>query len=143
MINKLIIIILLCINIHAANASGDLIKSTINRAIDGDTIEIKLVELPPHLQKVKVRIYGIDTPESNYLAQCAKEKEMGLEAKEYTKKALNSAKHIEYNLIKADKYGSRYDGLVLIDGKSLGDMLIEAGLARRYYGDKKTSWCND
>jgi endonuclease YncB( thermonuclease family) len=41
-----------------------------------------------------------------------------------------------------DKYGGRVLGDVILDGKSLREMLIEKGYAREYYGEAKTSWCN-
>ena len=40
-----------------------------------------------------------------------------------------------------DKYGGRVLGHVIIDGQSLSDMLIRAGLARPYHGEAKSSWC--
>jgi endonuclease YncB( thermonuclease family) len=40
-----------------------------------------------------------------------------------------------------DKYGGRVLGDVIVDGKSLRNLLITQGPAREYYGDKKQSWC--
>jgi endonuclease YncB( thermonuclease family) len=33
-------------------------------------------------------------------------------------------------------------GDILLDGKSLRQMLIQNGFAREYYGEAKQSWCN-
>jgi endonuclease YncB( thermonuclease family) len=41
-----------------------------------------------------------------------------------------------------DKYGGRVLGDVILDGKSLRQMLITNGFAREYYGEAKQSWCN-
>jgi len=43
------------------------------------------------------------------------------------------------------KDGVIYDavlGDVVLDGKSLRQMLIANGFAREYYGEAKQSWCN-
>jgi endonuclease YncB( thermonuclease family) len=41
-----------------------------------------------------------------------------------------------------DKYGGRVLGDVFLDGKRLSEMLIANGFARRYHGEKKSSWCD-
>jgi endonuclease YncB( thermonuclease family) len=41
-----------------------------------------------------------------------------------------------------DKYGGRVIGDIMVDGASLRTMLIREGLAREYFGEAKTSWCN-
>ena len=39
-----------------------------------------------------------------------------------------------------DKFGGRVLGDLIIDGKSLRQLLLDNGYAREYYGDKKQSW---
>jgi len=111
------------------------------RAIDGDTIEVQVDFLPSELNnKLHVRIWGIDTPEKGFRAQSEHEKQLGLKASEFTKNAVANAKEIKINLIMWDKFGGRVLGDVLIDGKSLRQLLLDNHLAREYYGDKKKSW---
>jgi endonuclease YncB( thermonuclease family) len=111
------------------------------RAVDGDTVEIQVDFLPSELgDKLYVRVWGIDTPEKGFRAQSEHEKQLGSKASEFTKNAIANAKEIKINLIMWDKFGGRVLGDVLIDGKSLRQLLLDNGYAREYYGDKKQSW---
>jgi endonuclease YncB( thermonuclease family) len=115
----------------------------INRVIDGDTVEIAVDFLPDPLPpKLSIRVLGIDTPEKAPRAQCEAEAKKAAEASAFTKSAVAMAQSVEIQIEKWDKYGGRVLGHVLLDGHSLSDMLIEAGLARPYKGEAKTSWCN-
>lgn len=111
------------------------------RAVDGDTIEIQVDFLPSELgNKLHVRIWGIDTPEKGFRAQSEHEQKLGEKASEFTKNAIANAKEIKINLITWDKFGGRVLGDVLVDGKSLRQLLLDNNLAREYFGDKKKSW---
>lgn len=126
--------------LSAAPAVADSYK--INRVIDGDTVEIAVDFLPAPLPpKLSVRILGIDTPEKEPRAKCEAEAEKAKLAKRFTQRAIEEADRIDFNIREWDKFGGRVLGLVFIDGQNLGDMLIEAGLARPYKGEAKSSWC--
>lgn len=109
---------------------------------DGDTIRSSL-KLPCPLCNVSIRIIGIDTPESNHLAKCPKEKELGLQAKAFvTAMAANAETMIARN-VKWDKYGGRINASVEINGVDVAGALIEKGLAKPYTGEgPKPDWCN-
>ena len=115
----------------------------ITRVLDGDTVEFEAKFLPPPLKPVlRLRVLGVDTPEKGHRAQCPKENELGLKATELTKELVlkSTTRHI---IIKGwDKFGGRVLGDLILDGVSLRDSLIKAGLAREYYGEAKQSWCN-
>jgi endonuclease YncB( thermonuclease family) len=114
----------------------------INRVIDGDTVEIAVDFLPDPLPpKLSIRVLGIDTPEKAPRAQCEAEAKKAAEASAFTKSAVAVAQIVEIQIEKWDKYGGRVLGHVLLDGHSLSEMLIGAGLARPYKGEAKTSWC--
>jgi micrococcal nuclease len=114
----------------------------ILRVIDGDTVEFEASFLPDPLPKrLKLRIVGIDTPEKGHRAQCPKEAKMGEEATALAKKLVLNATKKDVILKEWDKFGGRVLGDLVLDGKSIGDSLIAAGLAREYFGDKKKSWC--
>jgi micrococcal nuclease len=114
----------------------------INRVIDGDTVEIAVDFLPDPLPpKLSIRVLGIDTPEKAPRAQCEAEAKKAAEASAFTKSAVAMAQSVEIQIKKWDKYGGRVLGHVLLDGHSLSEMLIGAGLARPYKGEAKTSWC--
>ena len=111
----------------------------VESVVDGDTIDV-LIDLGfDILFSSRVRLAGIDTPESR--TKDLAEKALGLESKEYLKKALKDAKSVVIKTEKMDsseKYG-RILGWVYINGDtvSLNDMMINDGYAWGYLGDTK------
>jgi micrococcal nuclease len=111
----------------------------VENVVDGDTIDV-LIDLGfDILFASRVRLAGIDTPESR--TKDLAEKALGLEAKEYLKKSLKDAKSVIIKTEKMDsseKYG-RILGWVYINGDtvSLNDMMINDGYAWGYLGDTK------
>jgi micrococcal nuclease len=111
----------------------------VENVVDGDTIDV-LIDLGfDILFASRVRLAGIDTPESR--TKDLAEKALGLESKEYLKKALKDAKSV---VIKTEKMNStekfgRVLGWVYINGDtvSLNDMMINDGYAWGYLGDTK------
>ena len=115
----------------------------ITRVVDGDTVEFQATFLPAPLKPVlSIRVYGVDTPEKGFRAQCPSEAERGAAATEFTKKVITNSKERYITLMSWDKYGGRVLGDVYLDGKSLRALLIQNGYAREYYGEAKQSWCN-
>lgn len=113
------------------------------RASDGDTVVVEALWVPAPIKKeVAIRIFGVDTPEKGFRAKCPAEDAKGLEASAFTKKLIAEAKTIQYVLYDWDKFGGRVLGDLLIDGKSLRELLIANGYARPYFGEAKQSWCN-
>jgi micrococcal nuclease len=111
----------------------------VENVVDGDTIDV-LIDLGfDILFQSRVRLAGIDTPESR--TKDLMEKTLGIESKEYLKKALKDAKSVVIKTEKMDsseKYG-RILGWVYINGDtvSLNDMMINDGYAWGYLGDTK------
>ena len=111
----------------------------IENVVDGDTIDV-LIDLGFDIMfKSRVRLAGIDTPESR--TRDLAEKALGLESKEYLKKALKDAKSIIIKTEKmnsSEKYG-RILGWLYINGDtvSVNDMMINDGYAWGYIGDTK------
>lgn len=111
----------------------------VENVVDGDTIDV-LIDLGfDILFQSRVRLAGIDTPESR--TKDLKEKALGLESKEYLKKALKDAKSVVIKTEKinsSEKYG-RILGWIYVDGNtvSLNDMMINDGYAWGYLGDTK------
>ena len=114
------------------------IKSVL-KVVDGDTIDASIdLGFDISLEK-RIRLAGIDTPESR--TTNLKEKALGLESKEWLKKILDGAKDI---LIKTElpdsteKYG-RIIGHLFINGQetSLNNQMIAEGYALAYDGGTK------
>ena len=109
------------------------------KVVDGDTIDAD-IDLGFDISLTKrVRLNGIDTPESR--TTDLKEKTLGLEVKEWLKHKLEFAKDV---LIKTElpdsteKYG-RILGNLYINNESLSlnEQMINAGYAWSYKGDAK------
>jgi micrococcal nuclease len=111
----------------------------VENVVDGDTIDV-LIDLGfDILFSSRVRLAGIDTPESR--TKDLKEKALGLESKEYLKKALKDAKSVVIKTEKMDsseKYG-RILGWIYVnnDTESINDKMINDGYAWGYMGDTK------
>ena len=118
----------------------------ILRVSDGDTVVIAAPFLPAPLKpELAVRIYGVDTPEKGFRAQCPSEDQRGQAASAFTKNAIAQAAaqggKFQATLYGWDKFGGRVLGDILVNGQSLRAALIANGYAREYYGDAKQSWC--
>jgi micrococcal nuclease len=111
----------------------------VTKVVDGDTIDVD-IDLGFDISfSSRVRLAGIDTPESRTKDKA--EKELGLQSKEYLAKNLKDAKSV---VIKTEKINStekfgRVLGWVYINGDtvSLNDMMINDGYAWGYMGDTK------
>ena len=111
----------------------------VKNVVDGDTIDV-IIDLGfDILFSSRVRLAGIDTPESRTTDKA--EKALGIEAKEYLKKQLKDAKSVVIRTEKMDsseKYG-RILGWVYINGESesINNKMINDGYAWGYLGDTK------
>lgn len=118
-------------------------EAQIIRVNDGDTVVISAPFLPAPLKpELAVRIYGVDTPEKGFRAQCPQEDQRGQAATAFTKQAVGQSQKRQVILYGWDKFGGRVLGDIILDGKSLRSALISNGFAREYFGDAKQSWCN-
>jgi len=114
------------------------IKS-VGRVVDGDTIDAN-IDLGFDISLTKrIRLAGIDTPESR--TRDLKEKELGLDAKNWLKHQLEDAFDVVIRTEKPDsteKYG-RIIGHLFINGQdeSLNNQMITEGYALPYDGGTK------
>lgn len=140
----LALVIAIVVPAYAQKApQGVTYDAQIVRVSDGDTVVIAAPFLPAPLKpELAVRIYGVDTPEKGFRAQCPSEDARGKAASEFTKNAVAKSIKRQVTLYGWDKFGGRVLGDIILDGQSLRTGLIQNGFAREYYGDAKQSWCN-
>jgi len=111
----------------------------VSKVVDGDTIDVD-IDLGFDISfSSRVRLAGIDTPESRTSDKM--EKTLGLESKEYLKKAIDASKVVVIKTEKMDsseKYG-RILGWVFLDGSevSINQKMIDDGYAWGYMGETK------
>ena len=111
------------------------------KVIDGDTVDVDIdLGFGVWLKKQRIRLYGVDTPESR--TRDLEEKKYGLAAKEYVKKFLDD----KWLILKTETYdaegkfgrilGSLYRTTNYSD-MSVNEYLIEKYHAVPYYGQSK------
>lgn len=96
---------------------------------DGDTIKV----LDPAGQQVKVRLYGIDTPE--------KKQSFGQAATKHTANMI-AGKTVEIEEVDRDRYG-RIVGIVLVGGVNVNQELVKNGYAWVYKQYCKKPECRE
>ena len=111
----------------------------VTKVVDGDTIDV-VIDLGFDIMfSSRVRLAGIDTPESRTTDKV--EKALGLESKEYLKKNLKDAKSIVIKTEKmnsSEKYGRILGWLYINDDtESINDKMINDGYAWGYLGETK------
>jgi micrococcal nuclease len=110
----------------------------VTRVVDGDTIDVILDLGFSILHKCRVRLYGIDTPESR--TRDLDEKARGKLASKFLEDAINGGKKVILRSKLKDskgKYG-RVLGEIIVDGININVSMIENYLAVKYYGQSKT-----
>jgi len=112
-------------------SKDNLYQGLVTRVIDGDTFEV-LIELGFGVtQKFKVRLDGIDTPETSTTK--------GKMAKEFVRDLIEN----KYVIIKdegSEKYGRARASIQLPDGKDLTEFLLENKIGVEYHGEKKKTF---
>ena len=136
----ILLLLILTANIAIADDFLELREYRNRLCYDGDTCYVVAKTLPESLRNMSIRILGIDTPEIR--ADCLEEKDLALQGRAFANDMFKNADNIEFRNLKWDKYGGRILADVYIDGMSYKHEIIEAGLAREYYGGKKLGWCD-
>jgi len=117
-------------------------KCKILRVVDGDTVDVDIdLGFGMWMHKERVRMMGIDTPESRTRDKV--EKAFGLASKARLKDLLpvGSKQHLKTEIDRSgeDKKGKfgRILGDFIVDEKRCTDILIEEGYAVAYFGGSK------
>ena len=114
-------------------------KVKITRVVDGDTVDAEISLGYNVYITERIRLMGIDTPESR--TRNRKEKALGLAAKAYLKELLKENKGdiiLRTSKEGKGKFGRILGTLLIYDGKTnVNQMLIDEGHARDYFGGSK------
>tara|TARA_X000001388_G_scaffold41124_1_gene28946 strand:- start:5227 stop:5607 length:381 start_codon:yes stop_codon:yes gene_type:complete len=115
-------------------------NATLERIVDGDTFDCCLdLGFDVKLHKQRVRLHGIDTPESR--TRDLAEKKLGLAAKERLKELCTGKFKIKS--LGKGKYGRILGIPYTEDGKDICQMLVKEGHAVEYHGGTKTKVWGD
>ena len=115
-------------------------RCKIIRVVDGDTVDVDIdLGFGVWLHKERVRIYGIDTPESR--TRDLEEKRYGLAAKEFVKEFVRDkgGSNIVLRTRKYDAKGKfgRILGDIIVDNVSMSENMIKEHHAVPYHGQSK------
>ena len=110
----------------------------VTKVVDGDTIDVVLDMGFDILFAQRVRLFGIDTPESR--TRDKEEKKYGLKSKKFLQEQIKKAKKITIRTYKSSETGKfgRILGDVWCDGKSVNQLMCDVGHAVPYYGQNKS-----
>jgi|TARA_R100001086_G_scaffold248550_1_gene185808 micrococcal nuclease len=118
----------------ANNPDAFVYQAELERVVDGDTVDVTLdLGFDVKLHKQRVRLHGIDTPESR--TRNLAEKKLGLAAKERLKELCVG--RFKVKSLGKGKYGRVLGIPYTEDGKDICQLLIDEGHAVEYYGGKK------
>lgn len=113
----------------------------IVRVVDGDTVDVDIdLGFGVWLRNERVRLYGIDTPESR--TRDKTEKHFGLLAKDYLKSALGKESVLRTQKDAEGKFGRILGEFIVYDAKedrhhSVKDIMIREHLGVAYFGQSK------
>lgn len=109
------------------------------RVIDGDTFVARVHVWPGMDITTRIRLRGIDAPELH--ARCEEERVKALAARDGLARILGEGA-VGIARVGQDKYGGRVDADVSAAGTpDVSAALLARGLARRYDGGRRASWC--
>lgn len=114
-------------------------RAIVDRVIDGDTIDVDIdLGFDVWLKKQRIRLYGVDAPESR--TSDLEEKKFGMLAKMFVMEKCPGGSQIKIRTRLDDrgKFG-RILGEIIIDDQSftLNELLIHDRLAVHYHGQSK------
>ena len=109
----------------------------VERVVDGDTIDVVLDLGFDILYKSRVRLYGIDTPESR--TRNLDEKARGKMASAFLKEAIDNGNKVVIQTKLKDSRGKfgRVLGNVVVDGVNINQSMIDNYHAAAYFGQSK------
>ena len=112
---------------------------SIDKVIDGDTVDVTIDLGFNLLHKLRVRLTGIDAPENRTLD--LEEKAKGIMSREFLKDTLENAKYLTLETTKTGKYGRYlgdfYDRWGLNEEQHINQLMIKEGHAVEYVYSRK------
>ena len=115
-----------------------IVPATVERVIDGDTLQVRVQPYPRLRIIQRVRILGIDAPET-YRPNCPLERELGEAATKYVRDAL-LGERVLLSHVRFDSFG-RLLAVVTVDGEDFAATMIASGHATEYSTSNPTNWC--
>lgn len=109
-------------------------------AVDGDTVKCDGQNLRP-MGDGAPYASGFDTPEIGWRARCPAEHRLGVRAFARMSDLLQTTGLIVIDSGRDDRFHRPLVWLMLPDGRSVGSVLIEEGLAAEWFPGYRAGWC--
>lgn len=113
-------------------------RATVDRVVDGDTIDVTLDLGFDIYHRGRVRFHGVNAPESR--TRDAVEKQAGLAAKRYVEDWVSGHESkviIQTSIDDRGKFGRILGRILNDDGECLNDEMVSLGHATPYFGGKR------
>lgn len=116
-------------------------RCNIKRVVDGDTVDVDIdLGFGIWLRNERVRLYGIDTPESRTRDKV--EKRYGMYAKNFLKSRLGKTSTLRTQKDGKGKFGRILGEFIIYDAetdayRSVNQMMIEKHIGVEYHGQSK------
>ena len=114
-------------------------RATVTRVVDGDTVDCNIdLGFSVVLSNQRIRLHGIDTPESR--TRDKEEKKYGLLSIAFLQKAFDNAGEsltIQTHRDGRGKFGRILGQLIDAEGDCINDIMCELGYAAPYFGQSK------
>lgn len=130
-ISFLLLIPIIMVLAHPAHTTIRIATGTVTKVSDGDTIQV----VTPEQTKLKVRLYGIDAPETSKInRQSGQVHRPGQPFSEEAQKALKDklmGKQVRLEILDIDKY-RRMVCMVWLDGRNINLEMVMEGYAEAF-----------
>lgn len=127
-----------CLGAGGAETLPGPIPARVVRVIDGDTVEVRARVWLGTEVTTRVRLRGVDAPELR--GGCPGEVAAAVLARDFLDRLLDGGE-VTLAEVAPDKFGGRVDArLRAPDGRAAAEVLLAAGLVRRWTG-RREGWC--
>jgi len=126
-----VILFLACTSIPISKAAIRTVTGTITKVSDGDTAHLTT----PEQTKLKVRLYGIDAPETDKINN--KTGHVNIPGQPYGEESMNALankimdKKVKVDILDIDKY-RRMVGMIYLDEKNINLEMVREGYAEAF-----------
>jgi len=134
-----------CVATSTAMAEPYTYQGYLVRVIDGDSIVIDVPAWPAPFRPARVRIDGVNSPESRRGvggAECEIERNLGKQVSAWLRQKLPKGSAV--TLVwegKREKYGRLLGRIIMPDGQDAAAAIVKAGYAVSYDGGRRLGWC--
>ena len=126
-----VILLLACASIPTSKAAIRTVTGTVTKVSDGDTIHLTT----PEQTKLKVRLYGIDAPETDKINN--KTGQVNIPGQPYGEESMNAlankimGKKVRVDILDIDKY-RRIVGMIYLDDRNINLEMVKEGYAEAF-----------